>query len=47
MVASPRSCRLLVPRLFAYHIRDIMIELKNVYKAFGPKKVLDSFIEAA
>lgn len=26
-----------------YHIRDIMIELKNVYKAFGPKKVLQGF----
>ena len=26
-----------------YHIRDVMIELKNVHKAFGQKKVLQGF----
>ncbi len=30
-------------RVSANHIRDVMIELKNVHKAFGPKKVLQGF----
>lgn len=33
----------LVPRRPTQHIRDVMIELKNIHKAFGPKKVLTGF----
>lgn len=33
----------LVPQSSTQHIRDVMIELKGIHKAFGPKKVLTGF----